>query len=293
MSISWVDILLLLVTVCAVLAAVLIRPRPKAKKRPIKGGQRIEWHIDKGRSTEIISNEWLGKLQRSEEHGGILRQYDLVVVWAKEFLDYDILYDVVRDNIRDLIRYVYVLDRRHAVDFRKLVQALKKEKRLDAKLVEDAIDVILVPSEHVLSNFVLLAAGTDHQRMYSAIIYDERPFAWILQDHYRAHQFLTSTQNLAKAVGAAWYDKTYETDELRHLVSQVNRVFEIEDQIMDFTEVGRILKESVLPHLEDIPMDLRDMVTRTTMPADVDKRLDEVIAKGDREDARRAAAGSA
>lgn len=292
MPLSWLDITLFSMAVCAVLAAILLRPRAAHRAKPAEGERRIEWQLDTRRSTEIISNELLGRLQCSEERGGILRQYDLVIVWAREFLDDDILYDFVRDNIRDLVRYLYILDRRHANRFRTLVERLKEEKELDEKLVEDAIDVILIRSELLLSNFVLLAAGTDHQRMYSGIIYESRPFAWVRQDRYRAHQFLSVTQNLVKAVGVSWYGKKHAKD-FAPMVDQVNRMFEIDDQIMDFSDVGRIVNESEFIHLEDVPINLQDIVSRTTMPTDITKRISKVLAEIGPEGIRRSADGSA
>lgn len=279
MPVSWLDIALFLMAVSAVLAAILIRPRAARRAKPVEGERRIEWQLDARRSTEIISNELLGMLQRSEERGGMLRQYDLVIVWAREFLDDDILYHFVRDNIRDLVRYLYILDRRHANRFRTLVERLKDEKELDAKLVEDAIDVILIRSELLLNNFVLLAAGTDHQEMYSGIIYESRPFAWVRQDRYRAHQFLSVTQNLVKAVGVSWYGKKHGGKDFAPMVDEVNRMFELDDQIMDFSEVGRIVSQSDLTHLEDVPINLQDIVSRTTMPPDVSDRIGKVVAK--------------
>lgn len=276
---SWLDITLFVMAVSAVLVAILVRPGAARRSKPVEGERRIEWQLDAKRSTEIISNELLGRLQCPEERGGMLRQYDLVIVWAREFLDDDILYDFVRDNIRDLVRYLYILDRRHADRFRRLVERLKEEEELDEKLVEDAIDVILIRSELLLNNFVLLAAGTDHQRMYSGIIYESRPFAWVRQDRYRAHQFLSVTQNLVKAVGVSWYAKKHDGKSFAPMLDEVNRMFELDDQIMDFSEVGRIVNQSELSHLEDVPINLQEIVSRTTMPGDVGERADKVSAR--------------
>ncbi len=279
MSAAWVDVAVLLVGVLAIGVAILTWPQGRGAVDRERGGRCLTWQLDDSRKTEIVSNEWLGKLQRLEKHGGMLHEYDVVIVWAKEFLDDDILYDVVRQNIRDLVRYVYVLDRCHADRFRTLVEQLKKEEDLEERLVENALDVILVRSELLLNNFVLMAAGTDRQRMYGGIIHGVQPFAWVRQDSLRAHAFFTTTLNLVKAVGASWYDRKHATSELEEKVVAFNRMFDLDDQIMDFADVGRIVKASDLAYLEDVPINLREVVSRTTMPKDVAERVDAVVAR--------------
>lgn len=273
-------VLWVLVVVAAIVAAlVLFGPAERRKEAREGPGRSIAWRLDQTRATEIISNQYLGQLQRLEDRGGRLRPNDAVIVWAREFLDDDILYPTVRENIKAGVRYVYFLDRRHAARFRTLIERLKGETDLDERTVENGVDVVLVRSELLLNNFVLLSAETDRQVLYSALIFGDRPFAWLRQDHSRARAFLEAARHVLRVVAiesvrasgateipGGWYDS--------------NRMLEARDQVMDYSLVGQILRtSSAAPQLDDVRLPLVDVVSRTTMPEDVEVRAGRVIGR--------------
>ena len=62
-------------------------------------GKAVKWQVSRKEKTEIISNKRLAALQRGESEGGILRSNDLIIVWAEEFLDDEILFETLYNNV--------------------------------------------------------------------------------------------------------------------------------------------------------------------------------------------------
>jgi hypothetical protein len=194
-------------------------------------GRRLAWKLDGNRATEIISNKALGTMQLHKDLGGTLINGDHIIVLAREFLDDDILFNTVLNNIKRGISYFYILDRMHISRFKNLIYRLYEEIS-DRRIVDRAITVLFVRPEITVNNFVLLGYGTERQLAFSAMIYDERPFAWLRQDSSRAEfmvsRFKTLVANVALSQ-AGFLGK-----------DSLNYIHEA-DQIMDYQKLGKTL----------------------------------------------------
>lgn len=230
-------------------------------------GQKVDWKLSNGKSTSIISNERLAYLQTSDEQGGILRTNDLVVVWAQQFLDDDVLYPTVAQNIRHGVRYLYILDRAHIDRFERLLESLKKDIP-EASTVAKGIDVVFVSPELAANNFVLMAAETDRQLGYSALIYDRRPFAWLQESAPRARHHLQITKRIVANLGLLQYLENTPADENLQRLAKENDLFQTgEDaQLMNFRMLGQRIAADSPRTLAEYDFDLRREVGETILP---------------------------
>ena len=224
---------------------------------------RVAWDLNGVQKAELLANERLGVLQSHRDDGGILASSDLIIVWAREFLDDDVLYDVVLRNVRRGISYFYILDRMHLQRFERLLQRLYADIP-ERRIVDESIQVAFVRSELTFNNFVLLAYGTERQRLYSSLIFDDRPFGWLQQDSTRANIVAARVKTLVAtiALGQAGSLKRGSIDYVC-----------VDEQIMDFRALGKQLAaqfeddEPCSP--EAATFSLKDVVARLIkLPAD-------------------------
>jgi|GEM_PF-2971265 len=227
------------------------------------GGRRIEWRLDRERKTEIISNKFLGTLQSHQDDGGVLGSGDYVVVWAREFLDDDILYDAVCRNIKKGIIYLYILDRMHSTRFETLLHRLYQDIP-DRRTVDEAINVIFVRQELTLNNFVIFGLGTPRQCAYSALIYSDRPFGWVKQDGGRATLMIARVKTLMASVALA---------QAGALSQGVLDYFHLADQIMDFRRLGRQLADRGETDPESARFSLREVVAEVDIPKNSEQKV--------------------
>ncbi len=237
--------------------------------RSNKSGREMRWRLSSKQYTSIISNRRLGFIQSSEEKGGILKPRDTVIVWAQEFLDDDILYSAVLDNIRAGIRYFYILDVCHADRFKKLLDQLYKDMPQEVRMIEEGIDVIFVRNDLTLNNFVCMAAETDREQMYSSMIFDDRPFAWVKQSPYRARIFVNRAKHLIAATALMQFENAKNGERVSEASPTYSeRIFEISDQIMDFSAIVTKSGVTSAKHPNDLHFKISDAIGNTLVSVD-------------------------
>lgn len=220
---EFVFLFALIISVCIVLYALITE----------KKGKVINWVINKKSSTQIINNAKLSEKQKNCTKGGILKNTDLVIVWAQNFLDHDVFYDLIKQNLEDGIRYFYILDRNHADSFKILLGKLFDDFE-DERIVNGGIDVVFIKTALTLNNYVIMATGSEREEFYSAMIYDKRAFGWIKQSSYRAKLFNLRIWDLIKAVAKAQAESSKGDD---------NGFFYLSDQIMDYGPALPLMEE--------------------------------------------------
>lgn len=248
--------------------------------------QTFTWNLSNNRSTKIISNQRLAALQTSKHQGGTLCPNDLIIVWAQQFLDHDILYKTVLNNIHEGIKYLYFLDKKHVGNFRILLKRLYDDIE-DKAIVDDGMDVIFLRPELTMNNFVMFAAGSSRQRFYSSLIFEKRPFGWLRQHPFREKLFLLETKRMIARVGFLQY-LTQNKSDLILLLSQVetlNRHYLIDLQLMDFShtlnyqELVNNMPDDNKLNIEDnqfVHIDLSHICSLTTLPEDAEDRVDNI-----------------
>ena len=254
-----------------VLAALLTAGVLLLLRKPHREGKVLTWNLGKGCATKIISNRSVASMQRLKDKGGILQGGDLVIVWAEQFLDDKILLDTVISNVRDGIRYLYVLDRIYAERFGFLLDELYKNFD-DQSAVRDGIDVLFVESALTLSNHVLMAADTRDSVYYAGMIYDELPFAWVRQSTARAQSFLKRVKRLVATVGFVQYAQA-QARETPHVQTTEAWMFDLADQLMDFSTIGHMMKAQGVTSISAFHYDLKTVVGVTTIPDDAKGRI--------------------
>lgn len=275
-------VILVVVTLAAVVVILLERRKESREAGTNDRGVEITWQLDSRRSTVIISNKRLASIQRLRDRGGILVPSDLVVVWAQQFLDHDILYETVRENLHGTIRYLYVLDRVHADSVRELLDRLYEEE--DPTIVAEGIDVVFVKPQATMNNFVLMAPGREHQEFYSGMIYDERPFAWVRQTPFRAKLFLRKVRHLVASVSIAQYlDQSSVSGESaevwRGLMAEGAFTFDVEDQQMNFSDWARSEGAAPPDKLDGLKLDLQAFSLSTTLPPSARSKIADLGAR--------------
>lgn len=213
-----------------------------AEKDRKNKGKTIIWKVDKETSSEIISNNRLKRLQKLKIKKGILNSNDLIVVWAQNFLDHDIFYETVKDNIRDGLRYFYILDRQYVDSFQILLSNLYRDFE-NKKVIHECIDVIFIKGELTLNNNVLIAPRSDHEILYSSIIYNNRPIGWFKQSPFRAKTFRVKVLNLLTEIAFA---------QSKNLKIGDKGFYFLEDQIMDYSKAIEITQRGA--NILDFPI---------------------------------------
>lgn len=229
-------------------------------------GKTLQWRLGENSCTEVLSNLALGRKQQLQECGGILSCGDVIVVWAEEFLDHDILYESVKDNILQGVKYVYILDIRHGESFgeldRKLRTDIPEEKH---DLLRKGIDVLFVRNGLTLNNFVCMAAETPREQMYSAIIHDRRPVGWIRQSTYRAGVFTQRVKHLLAAAAIAQHNTADWRAEKGNAPAYSERIFELGDQEMDFSSIVANANLTTARRPSDLNFEIHRIITTTDL----------------------------
>ncbi len=248
-------------------------------KAASKEGKTINWELGKGQSSELISNARLAKLQRHHKanSSGILEDRDLIIVWAEEFLDNDLLYNVVKENIEKSVKYLYLLDVRHFSRFNELHAKLKQDVR--DEILRGAIDVIFIRSELALNNNVMMKAEMGQQCLYSSIIFEKSPIGWFLQDSYRAILFLNRVRSILANVALNQYHATSANKPPRKLKLELPAIYS-PTQYNDFSKFGKEVAES--KESPDIyQFDLRDALLKSDLPVDISQLSDQMAMTPD------------
>lgn len=234
-------------------------------------GKAVKWQVNRKQQTEIISNKRLAALQRGESEGGILRSNDLIIVWAEEFLDDEILFETVFNNVANGIHYLYLLDVHHVDRFKVLLESLKK--KIEPDIVNYGVNAIFLKSELTLNNFVMMGACSDHQKLYSSLIYDRQAFAWMEQGNQRATLFLLKVRRIvARMAVSQYFQMNTTTGEIvtthRERISMYPT--DNEHQIMNFGGFGETIANSKggVDAVDEFPYDLREVVASSHMPED-------------------------
>ncbi len=154
-----------------------------------------EWQLSDEKSTEIISNKRIGHLQRAESCESV-KANDKIIVWAREFLDDDILYEQVKYNIECGISYFYIIGYDNRDRFINLIRKLEGDFTAGQKY-RNLVDVIFVTREMTLNNIVVLySREASKRRCYSSLIYGDRPFAWVAQHESKIAEMEASVKTL-------------------------------------------------------------------------------------------------
>lgn len=235
----------------------------KGTSRPIE----LEGHPG---VTELVTNrriEWMERyrpappslsLRRIFFKEGLLRPGDHVVVWAKEFLDDELLFENTVVNLAQNIGYIYILDRMYLKPFQDFLKRLRG--RLGNSIVDARVDVVFVKPILTMNNFVLLAPDTERETLYSALIHDQKPFAWIRQTGGRAVAFRLNVVDIFRQLALAQANN--DPDDRC-------RPFNRQDQTMDFGELGRdLLRRGGDPY--SIHFHIKDIASKVSLPGDAD-----------------------
>jgi hypothetical protein len=244
---------------CAV--ALLFSPTLLGTARWGMPGRSIPWRLDSRRVTEIISNKRLGAIQAHKADGGVLGHGDIIIVWAREFLDDDILYEVVRRNVSMGIAYLYILDVAHYKRFQTLYESLKRDIS-EPRHVKDAIKAIFVQQELTLNNFVLIVRNKELHAAFSALIYDFRPFGWLRQHTIRAEIMHARVKELVASVALAQARDT-QPSSLEYVAAS--------DQLMNFSQLGKNFLDLGIHSPGDAKFSLEDEVAKVEIPPDIEE----------------------
>ncbi len=250
--------------------------------RTLDNGKAVKWHVGGNVKTEIISNKRLAALQRMEDEGGKLHPNDLIIVWAEEFLDDDILFKPVCNNVANGVHYLYLLDEEHVNRFKVLLEKLYKEMK--PEIVNMGVNVIFLKSELTLNNYVMMGAGSRDQKLYSSLIHNRQAFAWMEQGNHRATLFLMKVRKMVARMAVSQYFRTAETPE-RLAETHQKRIamypIDNEHQVMNFAGLGeRIVKsEAGVNAVDDFPFDLDRIVASSQMPDDSYEQMHRMAAR--------------
>lgn len=251
--------------------------------KTLDNGKAVKWQIGGIDKTEIISNKRLAALQRMENEGGNLHPNDLIIVWAEEFLDDEILFEPVCNNVANGVHYLYLLDELHINRFRALLDKLNK-KLERPEIVNNGVNVIFLKSELTLNNYVMMAAGSRDQKLYSALLYERQAFAWMEQSNYRSNLFRLKVKRIVARMAVSQY---FQRDEAHGEIPMTHRErismypLDNEHQIMNFDGLGEKIAKSEggADAVDDFQYDLRDVVASTQMPDDSYEKMHRMAAR--------------
>ena len=235
----------------------------------------LSWRLQKGETrpiflegrptTELLTNRriaWLEQYRpptgsfRISRDSGLLRAGDHVVVWAQDFLDDKVLFENTKANVELGIEYIYILDRVHRIAFERFLGNLYDY--IDKDLVNERIDIIFVKQILTMNNYVLVAPDTNRQALYSALIYDQNPFAWIKQNDGRAEAFRRNVIDLCRQIAIA---------QARGDPDDKCRPFDLVDQMADFSALGKhLLQRDGDPHGIHFP--ISEIASQISIPED-------------------------
>lgn len=253
-----------------------------SQKEDSETGKCIKINLKNGYKTEIISNKRLASFQRPKTVGGLLEPKDIVIVWAREFLDDKILFETVKNNIMNGIKYFYFLDSVHHPRFKVFLKRL--EEQVDKDIVKTGIDVIFIKPELTLNNYVMMGISHHHENFYSSVIFDDQPFGWVRQNYFRGELFIKKIEHITKSLAVAQYiysinkENTFIDSRLKDSL-----MFPVENQIIELISTGEKIYQAQPKDLREVSLDIPQIIANTDFPSDALSRykfLSDTIGEG-------------